>query len=82
MYLYKNHDETVNFCKHFDDKENSKLFLGDCKTLWKIFDWEKETRGSRSSVCEGWRMAASFGCIQVLQQLEAGLLYGCKIKVQ
>lgn len=34
MYLYKNHDEMVNFCKHFDDIEseekNSKLFLGDC----------------------------------------------------
>lgn len=38
MYLYKNYDETVNFCKYFDDKENLKLFLGDCKILWKIFD--------------------------------------------
>lgn len=44
-------------------KKKLKLFLGDCKILWKIFDWEKEIRGSRFSVCEGWRMVVSFGCI-------------------
>lgn len=50
----------VNILKR---KKNLKLFLGDCKILWKIFDWEKEIRGSMFSVCEGWRMVVSFGCI-------------------
>lgn len=27
MYLYKNYDETVNFCKYFDDKEKFKIIF-------------------------------------------------------
>lgn len=27
MYLYKNHDETVNFCKYFDGKEKIKIIF-------------------------------------------------------